>query len=211
MSLCIRGDWIESGAFHPSPNHGTPILPRAIVLHYTGTWDAPSAIRILSDAARPARVSAHVVVATDGATTQLVSFGTAAWHAGRAELTLSDGPTRDVNAHAIGIEIVNPGFLRRSADGVFTDHSGTDVTAFVQHGPPLVSTPWPLVGPGDFYWVPYTEPQLKAVDDLSRALLQAYPGIERIVGHSEISPHKSDPGPIFPLERFKRLLNEPPR
>ncbi|HEY2177361.1 MAG TPA: N-acetylmuramoyl-L-alanine amidase [Caulobacteraceae bacterium] len=74
-----------------------------IVLHYTGMPSAEAALDRLRDPA--AKVSAHYVVAEDGAVLALVDEARRAWHAGvscwRGEAA--------VNARSIGVEIVNPG------------------------------------------------------------------------------------------------------
>jgi N-acetylmuramoyl-L-alanine amidase len=89
-----------------SPNQddrppGTPI--DTLVLHYTGMPTAQAALDRLCDPA--ARVSAHYVVAEDGAIWRLVAEERRAWHAGvsfwRGHVALND--------RSIGIEIVNPG------------------------------------------------------------------------------------------------------
>lgn len=90
----------------PSPNQdarpggGTPTQ---IILHYTGMQTGAAAIARLRDPA--SRVSCHYVVEEDGSIFRLVPEARRAWHAGasfwRGETLL--------NAHSIGIEIVNPG------------------------------------------------------------------------------------------------------
>ena len=98
MSLAIRD--------LPSPNHdarpdATPI--DMLVLHYTGMRTARDAIDRLCDPA--ARVSAHYVVAEDGAIWRLVPERRRAWHAG---LSCWRGHEA-LNGRSLGIEIVNPG------------------------------------------------------------------------------------------------------
>lgn len=93
-------------AVRPSPNHGERLgagRPDALVLHYTGMADGPSALRRLCD--RAAEVSCHYVVDEDGAVFQLVPEARRAWHAGRSAWA---GAT-DLNSASIGIEIVNGG------------------------------------------------------------------------------------------------------
>jgi len=88
----------------PSPNFDERDQPVSIaVLHYTGMQDAASAIARLRDP--EARVSAHYVIAEDGQVLRLVPEDKRAWHAG---LSYWRGKTA-LNAHSIGIEIVNPG------------------------------------------------------------------------------------------------------
>jgi len=51
-------------------------------------------------------------------------------------------------------------------------------------------------------YIPYTEAQYAALDQLTRALRDAYP-ICGITGHSDISPQrKTDPGPSFDWTRY---------
>ena len=109
----------------PSPNYDARTRPiDLVVLHYTGMQDAETALARLTDPAptvgrypgpwQPAdtppdqalgRVSTHYVVAEDGRVFRLVDEAARAWHAGVARW---DGEG-DVNARAIGIEIVNGG------------------------------------------------------------------------------------------------------
>ena len=56
---------------------------------------------------------------------------------------------------------------------------------------------------------PFDDRQYRALTQLSRLLLQAYPAIgrERICGHSDIAPgRKTDPGPAFDWSRFLASL-----
>ena len=88
----------------PSPNHDARgATVDMIVLHYTGMPTGEAALARMRDPA--AKVSAHVMVETDGRVFRLVPDERRAWHAGVAEWA---GRT-DVNARSIGIEIVNPG------------------------------------------------------------------------------------------------------
>jgi AmpD protein len=57
--------------------------------------------------------------------------------------------------------------------------------------------------------VPYEDAQYTAVSAVTRALMDAYPGItlDRITGHSDVAPgRKTDPGPAFDWGRFRALL-----
>jgi N-acetylmuramoyl-L-alanine amidase len=88
-----------------SPNHDERRFgpPDMLILHYTGMTSAAAALDRLCDAA--ARVSAHYVVEEDGVAWRLVPEERRAWHAGESGWA----GRRDINAHSIGIEIVNPG------------------------------------------------------------------------------------------------------
>ncbi len=88
----------------PSPNFDTRALPVSmLVLHYTGMPDAADAIARLTDP--EAKVSAHYLVAEDGAVVRMVDESKRAWHAG---VSCWRGIS-DVNSASVGIEIVNPG------------------------------------------------------------------------------------------------------
>lgn len=59
--------------------------------------------------------------------------------------------------------------------------------------------------------VAYEKAQYDALAPLTRALMQAYPGItpERITGHCDIAPgRKTDPGPAFDWKRLRANLPE---
>jgi N-acetylmuramoyl-L-alanine amidase len=89
----------------PSPNFDSrghaPI--DILLLHYTGMQTGEAAMARLTDAA--AKVSAHYTVDEDGTVYAHVDEAARAWHAG---VSFWAGAT-DINARAIGIEIVNPG------------------------------------------------------------------------------------------------------
>ena len=90
----------------PSPNHDARPAQTGvdmILLHYTGMRTGEEALARLTDPA--ARVSAHYLIEEDGRIFALVPEERRAWHAGVATW---EGK-RDVNARAIGIELVNPG------------------------------------------------------------------------------------------------------
>lgn len=91
---------------YPSPNcgprrHGG--VPDMVVMHYTAMETAKDAIARLCDPCF--EVSAHYVIAEDGAVTPLVAEMDRAWHAGAGAW----GDVTDVNSHSIGIEIANGG------------------------------------------------------------------------------------------------------
>ncbi|OMH38379.1 N-acetyl-anhydromuranmyl-L-alanine amidase [Motiliproteus sp. MSK22-1] len=57
--------------------------------------------------------------------------------------------------------------------------------------------------------IPFTEEQYQVLVATCNALMDRYPGLvpERIVGHSEVAPgRKTDPGPAFDWEYFRRIL-----
>ncbi|MEY4880478.1 MAG: hypothetical protein RJB62_1947 [Pseudomonadota bacterium] len=88
----------------PSPNYDLRPGPADILLiHYTGMQTGAAAVARLCDP--DARVSSHYTVDEDGTIYRHVAEEHRAWHAG---VSYWAGAT-DINARAIGIEIVNPG------------------------------------------------------------------------------------------------------
>ena len=59
-----------------------------------------------------------------------------------------------------------------------------------------------IVNPGhEFGYIPFAEPQIAALIDLSREILSRHPAIapSHVVGHSDVAPNrKQDPGELFP-------------
>jgi N-acetylmuramoyl-L-alanine amidase len=95
-----------TGRGFPSPNFGPRRnggVPRLIVIHYTAMPNCAAARARLCDP--EAEVSAHWLIAEDGATEQLVDEAERAWHAGAGAW----GAVGDVNSHSIGIELANIG------------------------------------------------------------------------------------------------------
>jgi N-acetylmuramoyl-L-alanine amidase len=87
----------------PSPNHAARQAPvDVLVLHYT-ELPLEESLRVLRDDRREHRVSAHYVLAEDGAIYRLVPEDRVAWHAGRSHWRGRDA----LNGTSIGIEIVN--------------------------------------------------------------------------------------------------------
>ena len=90
---------------HPSPNRdsrGGQAID-ILLLHYTGMVTGQAALDRLTDPA--VEVSAHYLIEEDGRIFQLVAEEERAWHAG---VSCWQG-VRNINAHAVGIELVNPG------------------------------------------------------------------------------------------------------
>lgn len=197
----IENHLLRGAVDAPSPNHGGTIRPRFVVMHYTAGWSAESAINTFADP--ESRVSAQVTIDTDGTIYQHVPFNKRAWHAGPSSYAGYTG----LNSHSIGIELVNPGYLRKLDNGGFLDaydrvHTAADVG-------PVIRARHPRVGSGTFYWPVYTERQLAAAERLTKAFIEEYQIID-VVTHEEIDTRgwKTDPGPAFPMNRFKALLRD---
>lgn len=180
--------------FVKTPNVGGPVDPRYLVMHYTAGRDAAESIAWMANPA--AKASAHVVIARDGAVTQMVPFDRVAWHAGKSRWEGLNG----LNAFSLGIELDNAGILTRSGDGKWKAWFGgsfkdADVTQAVHKDEAAAGT---VRG-----WHEYTDAQLEAAAEVATALVAHY-GIGSVIGHDDIAPgRKQDPGPLFPMGSFR--------
>lgn len=202
----FRNDgWLEDSPQVPSPNFYSGNNPReVIVMHYTASYNAQSAISAFK---KSGGASAHFVVETDGTITQMVSTADRAFHAGPAVYHGRSG----VNHFSIGIEIVNPGYHFKAADGGWLNWNRQPCSAAkLAPFPGMIEAQDPWVGSARQYWPLFPEAQLKAVEDLTKALLRTYRSLVDIVGHRDIDTvrrWKVDPGPAFPMMRFRKLID----
>lgn len=194
-------------------NAGELIDPDYLVAHYTATDTASSAIDwFLNTSSNPDRIAAHIVLDTDGKITQLVPFNRKANHAGTSTWDGVDF----FNSHSIGIEIVNPGFVEKLANGSFRRRTGED-----KNKKPIFKT-YPdtdavrimkanhkhkfWTDKENQWWFRFPEEQLQSLYKLSKVLFETYHLIN-VVGHDDISPaRKPDPGPAFPWDAFKTTV-----
>lgn len=187
-----------------SPNVSGLMAPTGVIMHYTAGFTADSAIKTLCNPA--AKVSAHLVIDTDGTITQLVPFNRIAWHAGPSKLA---GKT-NCNGFTIGFEFVNPGYFRLGKDGAVMDWEGKrPVPKEVLSKYDLsIRAPNKRIGGGNFIWPAYTKAQISAGKAAFSAICEAY-DIRDIAGHEEIDTRKwkTDPGPAFPMGEFKAILH----
>ena len=189
----LHNDTGDQLPFVRSPNQRGDLSPRYLVMHYTAGASAESSIAHLTKSGADA--SAHVVIGRDGAVTQLVAFNKVAWHAGASRWQGLQG----LNQHSIGIELDNAGILdggpgawRSWFKRVYADD---DVVVAVHKHDGI-----------ERGWHEYTEAQIGAAMEVSEALFQRYHLID-ILGHDDIAPErKQDPGPAFPMERFRSRL-----
>lgn len=176
--------------FISSPNQGGVIVPQYLVIHYTAGSSASSSIEWFKNPA--AKASANLVIGMDGSITQMVAFNKRAFHAGVSRWNGLVG----MNNFSIGIELDNPGRMRRVGDkwrSGFGREYPADMVMIATHKHQEEPSGWHI----------YTEAQLEACVKVSLLLVQQY-GLLDILGHEDISPfRKEDPGPAFPMESFK--------
>ena len=172
---------VDGGAEHLVCAKNTRKLsgPDMIILHYTAGVNAQSSARFL---ARPeVKASAHLVIGRQGEIIQLVPFDVEAWHAGRSFYA----GRANLNRYSIGIELDNLGRLEWTA-GRFVAECGKEVEAgqvFVDDSGEIAT-----------FWHQYTEQQKRVLREVCDLLKAHYP-IRYIVGHSDVTNRKQDPGP----------------
>ena len=179
--------------FKGTPNHSGIITPEYLIIHFTKGASASSSINWLTNP--DAKASAHLVIAKDGAVTQLVDFNRRAWHAGRSRWENRVG----LNTYSIGIELDNYGDLIGEPGNWKTGwgHAVDDSE--------VVRLPHKYDGK-ERGWNFYPEPQLDATLKVAQLLMKEY-NLKNVLGHDDIAPgRKLDPGPAFPMDSFRSAL-----
>jgi N-acetylmuramoyl-L-alanine amidase len=189
----LEGNGIDQMACPKNTDKFAVGLPDTIVIHYTAGRDAESSAKFLCS---EVKASAHIVIGRDGKIIQLVPFNTISWHAGVSAYGSREG----LNKYSIGIELDNAGILQKTGNEYkawFGRSYAENEVVFATHR--NESSP--------AYWQSFTEAQIEACRQVCELLINKY-GINLILGHEEIAPgRKQDPGPAFPLDKFRdRLL-----
>lgn len=202
----ITNGMLEGAPFIRSPNQGGRITPKFLSWHWTAGWTLESAISTLTTPS--SRASAQFVMDWDGSITQLVSCERKAWHAGRSSFM---GYT-DLNAHAIGVEIVNPGFIWSDGKGGFLDWSKNHKISDAlirKHGSGMRKMRYPKIGSSEAFFIPFTDDQIESCKELTKAVCDRY-DIIAANSHEEMDARgwKIDPGPLFPLFEMKALADK---
>jgi N-acetylmuramoyl-L-alanine amidase len=188
---------LEGVPFDRSQHVGGRITPRFLVMHYTAGGSAAGSVQAIAQRG----LSAHLFVDRDGTVIQTVPFNVMAFHAGESSWRGFNG----LNRHSIGIEIANLGWLDRRVAGGWTRK---DLGVTVPEGHVIVARH--RKGGPEMAWETFPEAQLQAVEALTAAILGAYPEIQEVVGHDDISlSGKVDPGPAFPMDRFQAIRAAP--
>jgi N-acetylmuramoyl-L-alanine amidase len=194
---------IDGLFLNETPNKGGRITPRFIVMHYTCGWSAEGSVSWLTD--KDSKVSAHIVIGRDGEITQLAPFNIKTWHAGPSAYA----GYRNLNSYSIGIELDNAGWMTEISQGEYLWSNGKRVDSGKAATMDLIQGHHKNISSvEDKYWMVYSDAQMDALDELTDALLKAYPTIEFIVGHDEVDTRgwKTDPGPAFPMEHYKKKV-----
>lgn len=177
--------------FEATNNKGETIEPKYLVMHYTATPSAESAINWFKNPR--SKASAHLVISRSGKVTQLVPFNQKAWHAGVSEWNNLVG----MNNYAIGIELENAGKLaphtanhwRAWFGGVYHDDEVMEATHKLEEN----SAGWHI----------FTKEQIEAAVEAALTIVDHYKLVD-VLGHDDVSPYrKVDPGPAFPMMSFR--------
>ncbi len=169
---------------------------KLMVLHFTGGVSSESTLRWIAKA--KSNASMHILIDRNGVVTQLVPFDYVAWHAGRS----SWKDLTNLNEYSIGISFENAGQLNKKGEKwvslfgkaipISEVYIDTDPASGEERG-----------------WHKYTEAQIATAMKVAPAIATAYPTIEALVGHSEVTKgRKSDPGPAFPISELKFVFDK---
>ncbi|WP_421723030.1 N-acetylmuramoyl-L-alanine amidase [Bauldia sp.] len=177
--------------FIETPNQSSGITPTYLIMHYTAGTSLSGATSWFANP--EARASAHLTIDKDGKVVQMVRFNRKAWHAGRSAWA----GLSSLNAHSIGIELVNAGKLRRRGDGKWVNWANNAIpnnrVAEATHKDETSSAGWEL----------FPDKQVETAIEIAIALRDRYNFVD-VLGHDDVSPgRKVDPGPLFPMISFK--------
>ena len=180
--------------FRQSPNHSAGIEHVFLLVHFTAGRGFHQACDWLCNP--KSKASAHIVIASDGEVAQLVPFSRRAWHAGRSKWQDYDG----LNSYSIGIELDSPGPLQKRATGWYTWFGvkvPDDQVIIAAH----------KYGGPERGWMAYPDAQIEALYEVCEGLIDAYPSIQDVLGHEDVSPgRKVDPGPALSLDMVRTWL-----
>jgi N-acetylmuramoyl-L-alanine amidase len=192
----------------PSPNRGGPFTkpPPFMLMHFTAGRSRETTVEHFKNP--KARASSHLVIGRDGSVTQCVPFTRVAWHAGVSTWTVYSPPTTDIplpptiydglNHHSLGIELSNAGPLERALDGTYRTYWGQKIP------PSDVIVATHKNETRERGWHRFPRVQLETTLEILEALFHAYENLKDLLGHDDVAPkRKIDPGPAFPLERFR--------
>ena len=184
----------------PHPNNYAAnrrlIAPKYLVIHTTDALTMESTIHSFLDEKHKA--SAHLLIGRDGGVVQFVDFDTVAFHCGTSYWE----EDADLNNLSIGIEVDNGGFLSRS-DGVWKWK-----TTIIPEEEATEARHWKEFGKRG--WHNFTEVQLLVLREIVQALQAEY-GFRVVLGHDVINlPERADPGPLFPMADFQKLVSGQP-
>jgi N-acetylmuramoyl-L-alanine amidase len=141
-------------------------------------------------------------VGRDGKVWQCASVGQRCNHAGISSWKDMIG----LNSWFIGIEQANYGYWRTWKPKEWPKDFPKTTALAEKAGWIKARHKNEPTGP-ELWWEPWSETQLATTESICKWLVENIPTIKYIVGHDEASPHrKQDPGPAFPMARFRSIL-----
>lgn len=159
-----------------------------IVVHYSASSFLNSTVDFLARDEVPA--SAHLVIGRDGSAAQLVPFNIMSWHAGNSHYKGLDR----LNRFSIGIELINAGKLKCICGSFYTGYGRLIPKEEVFAAPEASGIP--------SYWHKFTNEQIDCLKKVICHLREWYPSIKEVIGHSDITRRKIDPGRAFPWDEL---------
>lgn len=176
--------------YEKTQNIGGIIDPKFIILHYTANNSLESTITWFKN--QVSKVSSQIIIGKDGEIVQMAPLNVKTWHAGKSSWKGILG----LNSHSIGIEIVNPGPLKKINDDAYSTWYGetikSDNVIYEKHK---------ITGKYG-YWLKINEKQINALNEVVTAIKEKY-NISEVLGHDDISPfRKTDVGPTIPINWF---------
>jgi len=189
----LKGDKVK---YVPCPKNTRPMKELAfIIIHYTATTKTDPTVSYLKKA--DSGVSAHFVIGRNGEIIQLVPCDTQAWHAGESMYKFNKEQFNYLNNYSIGIELVNAGKLNHICD-TFYSCLGKNIPkdeVFYDRKENRATK----------YWHDYTDEQISSLINVIKTLRKEFPQIRDVLGHSDITSRKIDPGKAFPWVKIKNI------
>ena len=178
-------------------NPNSKLDPRFVIIHFTTGTNMMQTIHTFLNP--ECGVSSHLLVGREGRVVQFVPFDKVAFHAG---LSTWEG-RQNLNLLAIGIEVDNAGFLRKTPKGFKRKNKLIPIeqVRFKKHWKEDFERPWQA----------FTDEQVKVVQKIVGALREKYPTIQEILGHDMVNlVNRLDPGPFYPLGELREaILGDP--
>jgi N-acetyl-anhydromuramyl-L-alanine amidase AmpD/peptidoglycan/xylan/chitin deacetylase (PgdA/CDA1 family) len=209
VSLKAQADLENPVIIKPTCHFAQPIIPEAVVLHFTeGSYTA--SVHEFRESELEASI--HYLIDRDGTITQMVPEYFGAHHVtcygNRALCTPScpicedeSGALTEPWTRSIGIELINAGRLR----GEYGDFKNPDGTPFEG----LVYEDY-LASFSYRYWEDYPLEQIEALRILVYDIMARWDiPLSMVIGHSRVQLNKNDPGPALNLTWSR--YGDPPR
>lgn len=209
ISRCTQLSLLSDVIIKPTCNFGQPIIPEAIVLHFTY---GPYSSTVNEFRESVLESSAHYIIDRDGTITQMAPEVLSTNHVtcyGNREMCMQDCPICEdaqgrliePKLRSIGIELVNVGRLR-GEPGDFRNPDGTIFTGLVYEDE--------LISWGYRYWEDYPLAQIDSLRLLLIDLMYRWDiPLELVLAHGDVQRNKIDPGPALNLTWYR--TGDPPR